>query len=157
MTPLQVGDIAPDFTLLDDKGESVSLSSFRGRRVVVYFYPKADTPGCTTEACDFRDNLLAFSRSGFDVVGISPDSVEDLAAFRDKYDLTFPLLSDLDSATAHAYGAWGEKTFKERTFVGTLRSTFVVGADGVLESVHHSVMAAGHVDTLKAEFGLDAA
>jgi thioredoxin-dependent peroxiredoxin len=154
---LQVGDLAPDFTLLNDKGEPVSLSSFRGRRVVVYFYPKADTPGCTIEACDFRDNFAAFERSGFEVLGISHDPVEDLAAFRDKYDLTFPLLSDPDDAVIHAYGSWGEKTFKDRTFIGVLRSTFVVGPDGVLESVGYGVDARGHVDALKAEFGVDAA
>ena len=150
---LAPGDPAPDFTLPDADGQPVALSSFRGQRVIVYFYPAAMTPGCTKEACDFRDNLSDLNGQGIAVVGISPDKPAKLAKFRDKEGLTFPLLSDPGHAVLEAYGAYGEKMLYGKTTVGVIRSTFVVGADGTIERAMYGVKATGHVARLRAEIG----
>ena len=142
---LAVGDTAPDFTLTDDKGGSVSLSDFRGEKVVVYFYPKADTPGCTTEACDFRDSLTQLNDADIDVVGISPDKPEKLATFRENHDLTFPLLSDPEKETLVAYGAFGEKKNYGKVVQGVIRSTFLVDEEGKIALAKYNVKATGHV------------
>lgn len=142
---LSEGEPAPDFTLTNDKGEKVSLSDFRGRKVIVYFYPKADTPGCTTEACDFRDSLSELNNQNIDVVGISPDKVEALAKFREKYELTFPLLSDEDKSVMTAYGAFGEKKNYGKVVQGVIRSTFVVDEEGKIQLAKYNVKATGHV------------
>ncbi|MGV0869429.1 thioredoxin-dependent thiol peroxidase [Corynebacterium kalidii] len=144
-TILEVGDVAPDFTLTDDRGRQVSLSDYSGRRVIVYFYPKADTPGCTTEACDFRDSLTELNDAGVDVLGISPDPVEKLEAFREKHDLTFPLLSDPEKTTLTAYGAFGEKKNYGKVVQGVIRSTFLVNGDGTVGLAKYNVKATGHV------------
>ena len=151
---LEPGDVAPEFTLADDAGGTVSLASLRGQRVIVYFYPAAMTPGCTKQACDFRDSLESLSKAGFAVVGISPDKPEKLAKFRAKEGLTFPLLSDPDHAVEIAYGAYGEKTMYGKTTVGVIRSTFVVGPDGKIESAAYGVKATGHVARLRKELGV---
>lgn len=142
---LAVGDTAPDFTLTDDKGGSVSLSDFRGKKVVVYFYPKADTPGCTTEACDFRDSLTQLNDADIDVVGISPDRPEKLATFRENHDLTFPLLSDPEKETLVAYGAFGEKKNYGKVVQGVIRSTFLINENGTIGLAKYNVKATGHV------------
>jgi thioredoxin-dependent peroxiredoxin len=148
---LSAGDPAPDFTLPNADGSPVSLKDFRGRRVIVYFYPAAMTPGCTTQACDFRDNLSELDGAGVTVLGISPDPVAKLAKFREEQDLTFPLLSDVDKSTLGAYGAYGEKKLYGKTVIGVIRSTFVVGPDGVLEVAQYGVKATGHVAKLRKE------
>ncbi len=151
---LRPGDPAPDFTLTDDTGAPVSLSDFRGRRVVVYFYPAAGTPGCTTQACDFRDNLTDFEHAGVTVLGVSPDSAAALARFRREQQLTFALLSDPDYAVLSAYGAYGEKKLYGKTVVGVIRSTVVVGADGHVEVAQYNVKATGHVDKLRRDLAI---
>ena len=151
---LAPGDQAPDFTLPDADGNQVSLSSLRGQRVIMYFYPAAMTPGCTKQACDFRDSRSDLSRAGFAVLGISPDSPAKLANFRDKEGLTFPLLSDSDRSVLQAYGAYGEKLMYGKKTIGVIRSTFVVGADGKLEQAQYGVKATGHVDRLRKELGV---
>ncbi len=148
---LAPGDPAPDFTLPDADGRPVSLSSYRGQRVIVYFYPAALTPGCTKEACDFRDNLAGLDHRGIAVLGISPDQPARLARFRDKEGLAFPLLSDPDHAVLEAYGAYGEKVLYGKKTVGVIRSTFVVGADGTIEKAMYGVKATGHVARLLTE------
>ena len=148
---LQPGDPAPDFTLSDANGVPVSLSGFRGRRVIVYFYPAANTPGCTTEACDFRDNLAELNDAGVDVVGISPDKPAKLAAFRDAEALTFPLLSDPDKQVLTAWGAFGEKQMYGKTVTGVIRSTFLIDADGKIEEALYNVKATGHVAKLRKD------
>ena len=151
---LSPGDPAPDFTLPDADGKEVSLSDYRGRRVIVYFYPAASTPGCTTQACDFRDNLADLNNAGLDVLGISPDPPAKLARFRDAEGLTFPLLSDVDKATLTAWGVWGEKKLYGRTMVGTIRSTFVLSPDGKIEQAMYGVRAAGHVAKLRKDLAV---
>ncbi|HEX7658047.1 MAG TPA: thioredoxin-dependent thiol peroxidase [Pseudonocardiaceae bacterium] len=151
---LAPGDHAPEFTLTDSYGKSVSLSDYRGRSVVVYFYPAASTPGCTKEACDFRDSLADLNNAGFDVLGISPDKPEKLARFRDAQGLTFPLLSDPDRAVLSAWGAFGEKKNYGRTVMGVIRSTFVVGPDGLITQALYNVRATGHVDRLRKDLGI---
>jgi peroxiredoxin Q/BCP len=151
---LQPGDLAPDFALTDDTGGAVRLSDYRGRRVVLYVYPAAMTPGCTTQACDFRDSLDALHAAGIDVLGLSPDKPDKLAKFRERDHLTFPLLSDPDKATLEAYGAWGEKQLYGKTVTGVIRSTFVVGADGKIELAQYNVKATGHVAKLRRDLGL---
>jgi len=141
---LHENDIAPDFSLRSDKGETVSLSSFRGKRVVVYFYPKDDTPGCTKEACSFRDAYDLFLEKGAVVIGISPDAPTSHERFRAKYGLPFYLLSDPDHAVAEEYGAWGEKTSFGKKREGILRSTFVVGEDGRILKAFPKVSPEGH-------------
>lgn len=148
-TRLAPGDRAPAFTLPDAEGREVSLSDYAGRRVVVYFYPAAATPGCTKQACDFRDNLAELNDAGVDVVGISPDQPAKLARFVADQQLTFPLLSDPDRSVLTAYGAWGEKTLYGKTVTGVIRSTFVVGPDGTLEQALYNVKATGHVASLR--------
>lgn len=151
---LEPGRKAPDFTLPDADGRTVSLADHRGRRVVVYFYPKASTPGCTTQACDFRDSLERFAVDGFTVLGISPDGPEALARFAEKESLPFPLLSDADHRVAEAYGAWGEKKNYGKTYEGLIRSTVVVGPDGDVELAQYNVRATGHVAKLRRDLGL---
>ena len=153
-TRLTPGDTAPAFTLDDADGAPTSLADYRGKNVVVYFYPKAATPGCTTEACDFRDNLSSLDAAGYSVIGVSPDEVADIRAFRDAEGLTFPLLADTDGSVARAWGVWGEKTIDGRTFEGVIRSTFVLDGDGVVQRAEYGVDASGHVARLRAELGV---
>ncbi|WP_163547303.1 thioredoxin-dependent thiol peroxidase [Candidatus Frankia nodulisporulans] len=153
---LSAGDPAPLFTLSDAEEREVSLESYRGRRVVVYFYPAASTPGCTKQACDFRDNLALLGDAGIDVLGISPDKPAKLAKFRDAQSLTFPLLSDPDRSVLAAYGAFGEKTMYGKKTVGVIRSTFVIGADGAIEVAQYNVRATGHVAKLLRDLSLAA-
>ncbi len=148
------GDVAPDFTLPDADGNDVSLSSLRGQRVIIYFYPAAMTPGCTKQACDFRDSLASLSVAGFAVLGISPDSPAKLAKFRERDGLNFPLLSDQSKSVLEAYGAYGEKMMYGKKSVGVIRSTFVVGADGKIEQAQYAVKATGHVARLRKELGV---
>ncbi|HUZ26556.1 MAG TPA: thioredoxin-dependent thiol peroxidase [Streptosporangiaceae bacterium] len=151
---LAPGDPAPDFTLPDADGNEVSLASLRGQRVIIYFYPAAMTPGCTKQACDFRDSKSDLSDAGFAVLGISPDSPAKLAKFRDKESLTFPLLSDRDRVVLKAYGAYGEKMLYGKKSVGVIRSTFVIGADGKVEEARYGVKATGHVARLRQDLGV---
>jgi peroxiredoxin Q/BCP len=151
---LAPGDAAPDFSLPDADGNEMSLSSLRGQRVIIYFYPAAMTPGCTKQACDFRDSLASLAAAGFAVLGISPDSPAKLAKFRDRDGLTFPLLSDQKRAVLEAYGAYGEKMLYGKKSVGVIRSTFVVGADGKIERAQYAVKATGHVARLRQELGV---
>jgi peroxiredoxin Q/BCP len=144
MAKLAAGDDAPAFTLPDQDGAAVSLADFAGSRVVLYFYPADDTPGCTKEACQFNDRLAEFSRSGVEVLGISPDGDESHRAFRTRYGLGVRLLTDRDHAVMERYGAWGEKTLYGRTSVGVVRSTFLVGPDGRVERAWYNVRADGH-------------
>ncbi|AZH26069.1 thioredoxin-dependent thiol peroxidase [Haloplanus aerogenes] len=141
---LDIGDEAPDFALSDQHGETVSLADFRGQRLVLYFYPRADTPGCTTEACGFRDRLDDFAARDIAVVGVSDDPVDDLAAFAEKHDLTFPLLSDESGDVAAAYDSYGEKQMFGRTFDGVFRNTYVIGPDGRIDRVYEGVSPDGH-------------
>ncbi len=143
------GDTAPTFTLPDADGKEVSLSDYRGRKVIVYFYPAASTPGCTKQACDFRDNLAELESAGIDVVGISPDKPAKLAKFRDAEALTFPLLSDPDRAVLTAWGAFGEKTMYGKSVTGVIRSTFLVDEQGRIEVAQYNVRATGHVAKLR--------
>jgi peroxiredoxin Q/BCP len=151
---LAPGDQAPDFTLPGADGRQVSLSALRGQRVIIYFYPAAMTPGCTKEACDFRDSRQDLSDAGFAVLGISPDGPVKLAKFAEREGLTFPLLSDPDKAVLKAYGAFGEKMLYGKKSVGVIRSTFVVGADGAIERAYYGVKATGHVARLRKDLGL---
>lgn len=144
------GDVAPDFELSGDSGESVKLSSLRGKPVVLYFYPKDDTPGCTTQACGIRDAYGEFERAGAVVLGISPDDEGSHVKFREKYSLPFTLLADTDHAVAEQYGAWGEKTYSGRTYMGVKRTTFVVNADGKVSKVMENVKPATHADDVLA-------
>ncbi len=153
-TRLAVGDVAPAFSLTDADGVVVSLADYAGRRVIVYFYPTAMTPGCTTQACDFRDSLAALAAAGLNVVGISPDQPEKLAKFRAAEGLTFPVLSDPSREVLLAYGAYGEKQLYGKTVTGVIRSTFVVGADGRLELAQYNVKATGHVAKLRRDLAL---
>lgn len=150
------GTVAPDFQLLDSAGRTVGLQDFRGRNTVVYFYPAAATPGCTKQACDFRDSLAALQRAGYEVVGISPDPVQKLAAFAAAERLSFPLLSDPDHAVAEAYAAWGEKKNYGRTYDGLIRSTVVVDPEGKVALAQYNVRATGHVAKLLRDLKLDA-
>jgi peroxiredoxin Q/BCP len=154
MTMLQPGDAAPDFTLQDADGNKVSLSDFRGQHVIVYVYPAAMTPGCTKQACDFRDSLESLAAAGYSVIGLSPDAPAKLAKFRDAEHLTFPLLSDPDKAVLTSYGAYGEKQLYGKTVVGVIRSTFVIDPEGRIELAQYGVKATGHVARLRRELGL---
>jgi len=151
---LEVGDKAPAFSLPDADGNTVKLSDYKGRKVIVYFYPAASTPGCTKQACDFRDNLRDLNDAGLDVVGISPDKPEKLAKFRDNQQLTFPLLSDPDKKVLKAYGAYGEKKMYGKTVEGVIRSTFVVDEKGKIALAQYNVKATGHVAKLRRDLGL---
>jgi len=154
MTRLSSGDAAPAFTLPDADGKDVSLGDFRDRKVVVYFYPAASTPGCTKQACDFRDNLAELNDAGFAVIGISPDKPEKLAKFRDAEALTFPLLSDPTRSVLGAYGAHGEKTMYGKKVTGVIRSTFVVDEAGKIEQALYNVKATGHVAKLRRDLNV---
>jgi len=154
MTRLSPGDTAPAFTLPDADGKDVSLGDFRDRKVVVYFYPAASTPGCTKQACDFRDNLAELNDAGFAVIGISPDKPEKLARFRDAEALTFPLLSDPSRSVLEAYGAYGEKTLYGKKITGVIRSTFVVDEAGKIEQALYNVKATGHVAKLRRDLNV---
>jgi peroxiredoxin Q/BCP len=151
---LAPGDLAPDFTLPDADGRELSLSSLRGQRVIIYFYPAAMTPGCTKQACDFRDSRSDLSEAGFAVLGISPDPPAKLARFAARDGLTFPLLSDPDREVLKAYGAFGEKMLYGKKSIGVIRSTFVVGADGRIERAYYGVKATGHVARLRKDLGV---
>ena len=153
---LTVGQPAPDFTLTDQTGREVSLHDLRGRKVVVFFYPAAMTPGCTKEACDFRDSLAPLQAAGYEVLGVSPDKPEKLAKFVEKESLTYPLLSDPDKTVMDAYGAFGEKSLYGKKVTGVIRSTVVVGPDGTVELAKYNVKATGHVASLSKALGLAA-
>ncbi|MBG0821284.1 thioredoxin-dependent thiol peroxidase [Planomonospora sp. ID91781] len=155
MTKLESGDAAPEFALPAADGTTVSLDAHRGRRVILYFYPAAMTPGCTKQACDFRDSLDSLAAAGFAVLGVSKDTPAKLAKFAEHDALTFPLLSDPELEVHKAYGAYGEKTMYGRTTVGVIRSTFVIDADGKVEKALYNVKATGHVARLRRELGLD--
>jgi peroxiredoxin Q/BCP len=150
---LDVGDKAPDFTLPDQAGNPVSLAELRGKPVVLYFYPKADTPGCTTQACGVRDHQADYSQAGAVVLGVSPDPVKKVAKFNEKYGLNFPLLADEDHAVAEAYGVWVEKSMYGRTYMGNERTTFVIGRDGVITDVFRKVKPAEHDDLVLGALG----
>jgi len=151
---LAPGDVAPDFSLPDADGDPVSLSALRGKRVILYFYPAAMTPGCTRQACDFRDSSSDLSDAGFAVLGISPDAPARLARFREQEGLTFPLLSDPGREVLRAYGAYGQKTMYGKTTVGVIRSTFVIGEDGKIENAYYGIKATGHVARLRKDLGV---
>ena len=151
---LAVGAKAPAFSLPDADGQTVKLSDFAGRKVIVYFYPAASTPGCTKQACDFRDSLTELNEAGLDVIGISPDKPEKLAKFRDNEGLTFPLLSDPDRKVLTAYGAFGEKTMYGKTVQGVIRSTFLVDEKGNIEVAQYNVKATGHVAKLRRDLSV---
>ena len=155
-TRLEVGDMAPQFTLTDQDGASVSLADFASSKIVVYFYPAAMTPGCTTQACDFRDNLGSLKSAGYQVLGLSKDSPAKLKEFQEHDAVNFPLLSDESLFVHKAYGAWGEKSLYGKTVTGVLRSTFVIDATGKIEFALYNVKATGHVASLRKKLGLDA-
>ncbi|SDQ80661.1 thioredoxin-dependent thiol peroxidase [Microbacterium sp. cf332] len=154
MTRLEPGDPAPEFTLDDQDGATVSLSDLRGRRTVVFFYPAAMTPGCTREACDFRDSVDALRGAGVEVLGVSRDDEAKLRRFREQEQLTYPLLSDPDRAVHEAYGAWGEKKNYGKTVEGVIRSTFVIDPEGRIEHALYNVKATGHVARVRTLLGL---
>jgi thioredoxin-dependent peroxiredoxin len=147
---IEEGQPAPDFELTSDSGETVKLSALRGKPVVLYFYPKDDTPGCTTQACGIRDAYGEFEQAGAVVLGVSPDSESSHVKFKDKYGLPFTLLADSDHAVAEQYGVWGEKTFAGKTYLGVNRSTFVIDTDGNVKKVMHDVKPATHADDVLA-------
>ena len=152
---LSPGDAAPEFTLPTDNGDQLTLKDLRGRKVILYAYPAAMTPGCTTQACDFRDSLGSLQAAGFEVVGISPDTPAKLAKFRERDAITFPLVSDQDKSVLTAYGAYGEKTMYGKTVTGVIRSTFVIDENGAIEHALYNVKATGHVAKLRRDLGLD--
>jgi thioredoxin-dependent peroxiredoxin len=151
---LSPGDKAPAFSLPTDDGSTLSLKDLKGRKVVLYAYPAAMTPGCTKQACDFRDNLQRFVEAGYAVVGLSPDKPEKLAAFREKEGLSFPLVSDTSKETLTAYGAYGEKQLYGKTVVGVIRSTFLLDEQGTILQASYGVKATGHVAKLLKDLGL---
>ncbi|SNX61505.1 peroxiredoxin Q/BCP [Streptomyces sp. TLI_55] len=151
---LQPGDVAPAFTLPDADGTDVSLADHKGRKVIVYFYPAALTPGCTKQACDFTDNLELLAGAGYDVIGISPDAPEKLAKFRDKENLRITLLADPEKAVTEAYGAYGEKKNYGKTYMGVIRSTVVVDEEGKVERALYNVRATGHVAKIIKDLGI---
>jgi peroxiredoxin Q/BCP len=153
---LDTGNAAPDFTLLDQDGSTVHLSDLRGQKAILYFYPAAMTPGCTTQACDFRDSISSLQGAGYRVIGVSRDEPAKLAEFRERDGLTFTLLSDPDHAVHTAYGAWGEKMNYGKTVEGVLRSTFVLDEEGVIALAQYNVKATGHVARLRKLLGIDA-
>jgi peroxiredoxin Q/BCP len=148
---LQTGDTAPEFTRQDHTGAPVSKQDFAGKPVVVYFYPKAFTPGCTAESCDFRDNYAAFQKAGYEILGVSPDPEDRLEAFRTEHALPFPLLSDPDHSMAEAYGAWGTKKNYGKEYEGLIRSTFTIDADGRISHAWYNVRAKGHAGRVESE------
>ena len=147
---LKAGDPAPDFEAVLDNGETVSLSHFKGKNVVLYFYPKDNTPGCTREACDFRDNISSLEEKNTLVLGVSPDSVKSHQKFKNKFDLPFPLISDEAKDVAQAFGVWREKKMYGKTRMGIVRSTFIIGPDGLIAKAYDSVKVAGHVEDVIA-------
>lgn len=155
MPRLETRQPAPDFSLLDQDGNTVSLKDFAGRKLIIFFYPAAMTPGCTKEACDFRDSLARLQGAGYEVVGISPDTPDKQKQFIEKEALTYPLLSDPDHAVMDAYGAWGEKSLYGKKVTGVIRSTVVVGPDGTVDLAKYNVKATGHVASLSKALGLD--
>jgi peroxiredoxin Q/BCP len=155
MPRLTAGDPAPDFTLPTADGGTVTLSDLRGQHVVVYFYPAAGTPGCTKQACDFRDSLASLQGHGYRVLGVSPDGVAKLAAFVEAESLTFPMASDPDKTVLEAWGAWGEKSLYGKTVTGVIRSTVVVDPEGTVELAQYNVKATGHVAKLRRDLGID--
>ena len=150
---MEEGKPAPDFELKSDSGESVKLSDLRGKQVVIYFYPKDDTPGCTTQACGIRDVYGEFQRAGAVVLGISPDDERSHVKFKEKYELPFALLADVDHSVSEDYGVWGEKSFAGKKYMGVSRSTFVIGADGNVTRVMHDVKPDTHADDVLAALG----
>ncbi|MEY4743277.1 MAG: hypothetical protein RIR34_616 [Actinomycetota bacterium] len=151
---LNIGETAPDFSLLNQDAKTVNLADYRGKKVILYFYPAASTPGCTKEACDFNDALNPLEAAGYTVIGISPDDTPKLAKFKKSQDLNFELLSDLDKAIHQAYGAYGEKTLYGRVYTGVLRSTFVLDENGVIQLALYNVKATGHVAMLRKQLGI---
>jgi peroxiredoxin Q/BCP len=154
MPRLETGQTAPAFNLRDHTGQNVSLKDFAGRNLIIFFYPAAMTPGCTKEACDFRDSLVRLQNAGYDVVGVSPDKPEKLAKFVEKESLTYPLLSDPDHAVLEAYGAYGEKTLYGKKMTGVIRSTVVIAPDGTVALPKYNIKATGHVASLSKALGL---
>jgi len=150
-TKLEVGSLAPEFSLPDSSGNVVSLKELRGKKVIIYFYPAASTPGCTTQACDFRDNMASLTAEGYVVVGVSKDERPALQKFAAEESLEFPLLSDSDLTVHHAYGAYGEKSMYGKIVTGVIRSTFVVNEEGLLEHALYNVKATGHVASLRGK------
>jgi len=155
-TKLETGAKAPAFSLQNQDGEIVNLSDFDGKKVIVYFYPAAGTPGCTTQACDFRDNINSLASAGYQVLGVSKDSVADLKKFKEEQGLNFPLLSDLDLTVHNLYAAYGEKNLYGKVVTGVLRSTFVLGEDGTIQFALYNVKATGHVASLRKKLSIDA-
>ncbi|MGI9667783.1 MAG: thioredoxin-dependent thiol peroxidase [Acidimicrobiia bacterium] len=152
-TRLNEGDAAPAFTAQDQTDTTRTLAEFEGSPLVVYFYPKAFTPGCTTESCDFRDRHEVFAAHGYSILGVSPDTPEKLAEFKAEYELPFDLLSDPDHTMSAAYGAWGLKKNYGREYEGIIRSTFLIGADGTITNAHYNVRAKGHAERISSEVG----
>ena len=155
MATLSPSDPAPEFTLPDADGTPVSLEQFRDRKVVLYAYPAASTPGCTKQACDFRDNIASLQSAGYQVLGLSPDTPAAQASFRDKQRLPYPLLCDPSREVLEAYGAWGKKKLYGKTITGVIRSTFVIDEQGRVEKAMYNVKATGHVAKLRKDLGLD--
>ena len=154
MSKLEIGTQSPSFTLQDQDGEQVSLDSFKGQKTVVYFYPAASTPGCTTQACEFRDNINSLKSAGYTVLGISPDLPAKLKKFKDKESLNFKLLSDPDHKVQEAFGAYGEKSMYGKTYMGTIRSTFVLDENQIVTHALYNVKAKGHIEMLRKQLGL---
>ena len=154
-TKLEIGQVAPNFSLLDQDGNAVALSDFSGQKVIVYFYPAAGTPGCTTQACDFRDNINSLKSAGYQVLGVSKDTTDDLKKFQADQGLNFPLLSDLELDVHNAYAAYGEKNLYGKKVTGVLRSTFVINEDGTIQLALYNVKATGHVASLRKKLGID--
>ena len=154
-TRLAAGDTAPDFTLTTDNGDQLALKDLRGRKVVLYAYPAAMTPGCTTQACDFRDNIASLRGAGYQVLGISPDKPEKQRKFRDEEHVPYPLLCDPSREVLEAYGAYGEKQLYGKTVVGVIRSTFVLDEQGTVTTASYAVKAKGHVAKLRRDLGID--
>jgi len=154
MSTLEIGDKAPAFKVLDQDGNKVSLADYKGKKVILYFYPAASTPGCTKEACDFNDNLNPFKKAGYTVLGISPDPITKLKKFQTNQDLNFPLLSDEELYVHKAYGAYGKKKLYGREYVGVIRSTFVLDKKDKVELALYNVKATGHVASLKKQLGI---
>ncbi len=153
MAELKEGDKAPDITIATDTGETFQLSSLKGKTVVLYFYPKADTPGCTKESCSFRDTLSEFRKRNAEVIGISPDKVDKQAKFKSKYSLTFPLLADADHQVAEAYGVWKQKSLMGKKYMGIERTTFIIDGTGKITKIFPKVKVDGHTEEVLAAIG----
>lgn len=151
---LEIGTPAPQFDLKNQDDKNISLADYRGQKVIVYFYPAASTPGCTTQACELRDNINSLKSLGYTVLGISPDEPKKLKKFQEKEGLNFELLSDPDNSVQQAYGAYGEKSMYGKKYMGTIRSTFVVGEDQKITHAFYNVKAKGHIDMLRTELGI---